>query len=845
MQTQNKISSFLGLSDQEVKQKLKQFGENSVIKKKKSGPFLILLSKFRNPLFILLIGVSVVSYSMGQTTSALIILSMVFLSAILDFFNSYKSQTAVTKLLTRVATKVNVVRNGVKQEINFSQVVPDDIVYLSAGSIIPADCQVLESDDFFVNQSSLTGESIPVEKVYYETAMTKTGPENDNTVFMGTSVVSGFATVKVLSTGLNTEFGKIAESLNKNDQKTDFEISITKFSIFVMKVMFFMVSFVFIVFLVKNANHLNKTIILEAFAFALAITIGVTPDMLPAIITLCLAKGSQAMAKKDVIVKHLSSIENFGSMDFLCTDKTGTLTQDHISLVRHIDVMGKVSSKVLELGFLTSCFHTGVQNPLDNAINEQKVSNLNKYEKVDEIPYDFLRKRSSMVVNNNGHRLLICKGAPEEVIKICSHLELNNQISLINQQTDSIKKQFESLSKEGFRVLAICYKEVPNDTATNYSKEQENKMTFAGFLAFLDPAKEDVKITIDELNQLGIKIKILTGDNDLLTRKICTDIGLKITGVVTGMELAKMSDKDLEKIIIDTNIFARITPDQKERIILTLKKLGKSVGYLGDGINDAPALRVADVGISVNNAVDIAKETAGIILLKKNLESLKDGVIEGRKTFHNTLKYVLMGLSSNFGNMFSMMGASAFLPFLPMLPSQVLFNNLVYDLSQLSLPTDKVDEDDLLKPAHWDLKFIRNYMLVFGLMSSIFDFLTFFLLYFVYHLTEHQFQTGWFIESIATQIFVIYIIRTKKIPFLQSNPSRALLITTSFAVVTSWLWQYTPFGHLMQFDVLPTYIMVIISSYVLIYLLLVEIVKRIFYRFNRKHQSRHPQVAMV
>ena len=821
-----------GLSAKEVDLLLRQYGENTVIKKRRIGPLLVFLEKLKNPLLILLVIISIASLSLGQKASATIVLMMVFLSAILDFFNSYKSQQAVEKLIAKVATRVFVLRDGEKKEIEARLIVPGDIIYLSAGNVIPADCALLESDDFFVNQSSLTGESIPVEKVVIKNTVDshELNIERFDLVFMGTSVVSGFATVKVLRTGLNTEFGKIAAEMNRAEPKTDFEISITKFSIFIMRLVFYMVSFVFLIYLFKNSENLNKDIILEAFTFALAITIGVTPDMLPAIITVCLAKGSQMMEKKGVIVKHLSSIENFGSMDILCTDKTGTLTQDHIALVKFINYKGIDSGKVLEYGYLSSIYHTGIDNPLDNAIKEFKKLKISQYRKVDEIPYDFTRKRSSMVVRAGDKKYLITKGAPEEILNICTRYELDNKIGFLKDKRREIEKRFSALSNEGFRVLAISYKEIDNNKTRVYEKEVETDMIFLGYLAFLDPPKDGVIKIIEDLRQFGIEIKILTGDNEILASKICRDIGIAITGVLTGKEIRGMNDFELLKHAKKANIFARITPDQKERIIMVLKKSGKSVGYLGDGINDAPALRVADVGISVNNAVDIAKETAGIILMRKNLDSLKDGVIEGRKTFHNTLKYVLMGLSSNFGNMFSMMGASAFLPFLPMLPSQILFNNFIYDISQFSLPTDRVDSNELLKPAHWDIKFIRSYMTVFGLISSIFDFLTFYLLYFVFHLSEHQFQTGWFIESIATQILVIYIIRTKRIPFIESSPSKALLATTLAAVAFAWFVQFTFLGKLLQFDQLPLRIMMIIVGYVVIYLALVELVKRVFYR---------------
>ncbi len=833
-----------GLSGAEAAMLLKQYGENLVVKKKKTGPFFIFFGKLTSPLFLLMIGISLVSLAVGQRTSALIVLAMIFLSATLDFLNTYKSQKVVEKLIAQVATKTIAIRDGEKTEIDVKEVVPGDLLFLSAGNVIPADCRVAQSDDFFVNQSSLTGESIPTEKTAAaEGRPAETTPDNPGFVFMGTSVVSGFATVEVLTTGAATEFGKVASELNKADPKTDFEINITKFSIFVMKVIFYMVSFVFVVYLIKNASHLTRSVILEAFTFALAITIGVTPDMLPAIITICLSRGSQLMAKKQVIVKQLSSIENFGSMDILCTDKTGTLTQDQIALVRYEDYAGHGSKNVLELGHLSSHFHSGAKNPLDTAVNDYREIDVSDYEKIDEIPYDFYRKRSSMIVEKEGGRLLISKGAPEEIIKICDFCELEGKKSEIKSVRAAIVKRFDDLSREGFRVLGLCYKELPADGTNTYGKEAESEMIFAGYLAFLDPPKEGVAETISQLKDLGVEVKILTGDNDLLAQKICRDIGIEISGVLTGPELSGMNDFDLEKKIIEANIFARVTPLEKERIILLLKKIGKTVGYLGDGINDAPALKAADVGISVNNAVDIAKDTADLILMEKSLESLKDGVVEGRKTFHNTLKYVLMGLSSNFGNMFSMMGAVTFLPFLPMLPAQVLFNNFVYDASQFSLPTDAVDEDELIKPAHWDLKFIRSYMIVFGWMSSIFDFLTFFLLFYVYHLTEHQFQTGWFIESIATQIFVIYIIRTKKIPFLQSRPSRALFLTTFLAVVIAWSVQFTALGPLMQFERLPFTIMAIIASYVLIYLGLVEIAKRIFYRFHNRAVAKQRMEA--
>jgi len=831
-----------GLSRIEASRRLKQFGENTVFQKRKMGAFLVFFDKLKNPLFILMIIVSMVSFFLGATSSAIIVIMMVLLSVVLDFSNTYRSQKTVENLAAKVATKVTAIRDDKKMQIDFKNVVPDDILLLSAGDVVPADCRILESDDFFVNQSSLTGESVPVEKVVLQ-SKDEISPENQNCVFMGSSVVSGFAYVLVLKTGINTEFGKIAKALNSEEPKTDFEINMMKFGIFVVKLIFFMVCFVFVFYLVKNATQLDRMVIIEAFTFAIAITIGVTPDMLPAIMTICLSRGSQLMAKKEVIVKHLASIENFGSMDILCTDKTGTITKDKITLIKYLDYCGNESKKVLELGYLTSHFHTGVRNPLDGAIEEFRKISIRDYKKIDEIPYDFTRKRSSMVVEKNGKRILISKGAPEEILKISKYYEMSGSLSDDKKISKTIEKRFNDLSAQGFRVLAVCYREIESDKKKTYSKDDEKNMIFSGFLAFLDPPKEDAKKILDEMEKLGIEVKILTGDNELLAQKICQDIGIEIKGVLTGKQMNKMNDIELQKNIMNINIFARVTPEQKEKIILLLKKSGKSVGYLGDGINDAPALKAADVGISVNNAVETAKDTADIILMRKSLESLRDGVIEGRKTFNNTIKYILMGLSSNFGNMFSMMGAVTFLPFLPLLPGQILFNNFIYDVSQFSLPSDSVDEDELVRPAHWDLKFIKKYMIVFGLVSSIFDFLTFFFLYFVYHLSEHAFQTGWLIESIATQTFVIYIIRTKKIPFLQSRPSRALLITTFLAVLAVWLTPFTFLGEMLRLERLPGKVMLVISGFVVIYLILVEIIKRIFYKWHFAKMKKEKLLA--
>jgi Mg2+-importing ATPase len=816
-----------GLSSGEARERLKQFGENNVSGKTKFRPLVALIKRFNSPLLLILIVASLISFFLGESVNAIILLLMVFISAILDFVNTYKSEKAIGKLLSKVEVTATVIRDSKKKEISIKKIVPGDIIFLSAGDVVPADCRVLENDDFFVNQSVLTGESFPVEKIFeaneYESKLLS--PEKNNLVFMGTSVVTGFATVLALRTGKGTEFGRIAESLIKAELETDFEKNIRKFSFFIMQLAIFLVGFVFL------ANAFLGHGWLTSFIFAVAIAIGLTPELLPIIISVSLSRGSVKMAEKDVIVKNLPSIQNFGSMNILCTDKTGTLTKNKIELIKYFDAFGQVNEIILTYAYLNSYYHSGIQNPLDNAIRKYRELNIVAYKKIDEIPFDFERKRQSIVVEKNKQRILITKGAPEEVFKVCILYQKDNQILPFDFELKKIvSDQFIKLSQEGFRILAVASKEVDHELKTIYSKSEEQEMIFLGFIVFLDPPKETVAETIKDLKNLGIELKIVTGDNELLTEKICRDINLEIRGVITGDQIDKFSDKKLQKLSLKTTIFARITPEQKERIILNLKKAGQVVGYLGDGINDAPALKAADVGISVNNAVDVAKETADIILLQKNLNVLKDGVIEGRKTFNNTMKYIMMGLSSNFGNMFSMMGASIFLPFLPMLPAQVLFTNLIYDASQLSLPSDKVDEDDIKKPTAWSIKFIRRYVLVIGPISSLYDFLTFILLFFILRFGESMFQTGWFIESIATEIFVVYIIRTKKLPFFQSKPSLMFFLNTFLAVVFAWAVPYTFIGHYLKFTPLPFYVLIIIFGMVVTYLILVEFVKRWFYK---------------
>ncbi len=811
----------LGLTSAEAQRRLLKYGTNTIYKRKRMRPIVAFLSKFNSPLLIILIITAIASFFLGEHANSIIILLMVLLSATLDFFNSYRSEQAVAHLTDRVATSATVLRDGKKREIEFPLLVPGDVIFLSAGDVVPADSEVIEADDFFVNQAALTGESFPIEKY---TAKDNPKEQSETIVFMGTSVVTGFATAVIRLTGPTTEFGKIAERLSQAPIETDFDKGIKNFSYFIMRVTITLVLFVLLIHIFIGNN------ILETFLFAVAVAVGITPELLPMIISVSLSRGSMVMAKKDVIVKHLPAIQNFGSMNVLCTDKTGTLTEDKIVMVNYLDSFGTLFEPIFLYSYLTSAFHTGVKSPLDAAIAEHKKIDITSYSKIDEIPFDFERKRGSIVVEHDGKSILITKGTPEDVLAVCVSCEKDAGVCPFDPDLfATIHKRYESLSAEGFRVLGVAIKEIPLERRA-YTKEEETGMTFLGFLIFLDPPKPTAGEAIKDLSTLGIEVKILTGDSDILTRKICSDIGLPIRGMLVGTEIEAMNDVELMQHAKDTTIFARINPEQKERIILALKRMGFVVGYLGDGINDAPALRAADVSISVNNAVDVAKETAEIILLKKSLHVLRDGIIEGRKTFHNTMKYILMGLSSNFGNMLSMTAASLFIPFLPMLPAQILLNNFLYDTSQVTLPTDAVDTHDVQIPPKWDLPFLKKFMLVFGLMSSLFDFITFGLLFFVFKLSENQFQTGWFIESLATQVFVIYIIRTKKVPFFQSSPSKYLFATTAAAVAIGWVIPFTPLGRYFTFGTLPIPILLAVMLTVFVYLLSVEFAKRIFYK---------------
>jgi P-type Mg2+ transporter len=803
-----------GLSSAEATNRLRQYGPNIIATHKKNAWWKELLQHFKSPLVILLLIATAISYSVGETINASIIFVMVIASVAIDFYQERDARNAAEKLKQTVKTKVTVLRNGMEQEILPQDLCIGDIILLNAGKIVPADARIIMAKDFFVNQSSLTGESFPGEK-HPDTIPEAANDLStmDNIVFMGSSVITGTAKAIVVKTGAATEFGKIAEKLTAREEETDFSRGMRDFGYLIMKVTVALVLFIFLI------NALMKQNILESFMFAIAIAVGLTPELLPMIMSLTMSKGSLQMAKKGVIVKHLSAIPNFGSMEVLCTDKTGTLTEDKIKLIKCVDSTGNDSDKVFQLAYLNSFFQTGIKNPLDDAILLHKTLDISSYHKIDEIPFDFYRKRMSVVVQEKQNQLLlICKGAPEEMLKVCTQSK---------DFIDSAVKQYELLSADGFRVLAIAVKNISSQL--KFSKLDETELSFEGFIAFLDPPKEDANDVIRELAGIGVEVKIITGDNHLVTQKICSEIGLPIKGLMQGYEMDTITDDALRRRVVNTTIFTRFSPDQKNRIIEALKANHRAVGYMGDGINDAPSLKAADIGISVNSATDVAKESADIILTEKDLLVLKEGILEGRKTFGNTMKYVLMGLSSNFGNMFSVAAATLFLPFLPMLPVQILINNFLYDTSQVAIPSDNVDETYIARPQRWNLKMIYSYMFIYGITSSVFDFLTFWLLYKYFAVNEAQFRTGWFMESLATQILVVFIIRTQHTPFAASKPSIKLIASTLICLSIGWLLPYLPFAGKIGFEILPWSILVYIVILVMAYLFCAELVKRFIY----------------
>ncbi|WP_136514865.1 magnesium-translocating P-type ATPase [Geomonas edaphica] len=814
-----------GLDSAEASLRLARFGPNLIHGERKKALFLQFISKFKNPLVIILLTASALSAFTGDATSFIIIGIIVLVSVTLDFVQEYRAGQAADRLRQSVTVRGQVLRDGGVLDIAFAEMVPGDVVLLAAGDLVPGDGRLLEAKDFFVNQALLSGEAFPVEKSPAELPDEPEVLAAVNSVLMGTSVVSGTAKVLICSTGQETELGRIADTLLAKAPPTAFEEGTHRFGILIMRMTVLLVLFVLLV----NAYFHRPW--LESFLFAVALAVGLTPELLPMVVSVTLSRGALRMAANKVIVKRLGSIHNLGSMDVFCTDKTGTLTEARIHLERHLDPSGKESQRVLELAYYNSYFETGLKSTLDDAILEHGEIVVSGWKKIDEVQFDFERRRISVLLDNGANRLLVVKGAPEDILRLSVRYETDGGTQshpLDTAARSGIDAQFEALSREGFRVLGIASRQVGPDHPHAVVGD-ESELVFAGFAAFLDPPKVSAKAALAGLAADRVSVKIITGDNELVTQNIFSQLGLPVTGVLTGAEMQRLDDPALSARAEQVNLFCRVSPAQKNRIILALKRRGHVVGYLGDGINDAPSLHSADVGISVESAVDVAKAAADMILLEQDLGVLHAGVLEGRRTFGNIMKYIMMGTSSNFGNMFSMAGASLFLPFLPMLPVQILLNNLLYDVSELPIPLDRVDDDDLSHPRHWDMNFIRNFMLAVGPVSSIFDFLTFYVMLEVFHAGEALFHTGWFVESMATQVLVIFIIRTRKNPFL-SRPNPWLVFFALMTVTVAVMLPFTPMGVHLGFVAPPAFFFLILTSILLAYLLSVEVVKRLFFR---------------
>ena len=810
-----------GLPVREAQERLKTHGHNALEVRERMTAWRLLFDQFKSPLVLILLFAAVVSALLQEYVDAAIVLAIVVGSALLSFIQEYNASAAVEKLRARVKIKATVLRGGQQQTIPADEVVPGDVVLLSAGSLVPADGMVLEAKDFFVSQAVLTGETFPVEKRPGEVAAHASLPERTNCVFMGTSVRTGSARVLIVETGARTAFGRIAQRLELRPPETEFERGIRQFGFLLTQAMTVLVLVVF------AANVYLQKPVVDSLLFSVALAVGLAPELLPAIITINLSKGSQKMAARGVIVRRLAAIENFGSMDVLCTDKTGTLTLGIVQLDGALDVNGQPSPDVFRNTYLNAHFQTGLTNPLDEAILSQARPDIGDVVKVDEIPYDFVRKRMSVVVEENGQSLLIAKGALETVLAVCSQVQVDgNALPLDLARQGDILKRYEDWSGKGFRVLGVATKRVPKQAV--YQRSEERELTFCGFLLFFDPPKPDASKAIADLCAMGVALKVITGDNDLVARHTADAVGMQVTGLLTGAQLDELHDEALWHLAQRTNVFAEVDPNQKERIILALQKTGHVVGYMGDGINDAPALHAADVGISVDTAVDVAKEAADFVLLERDLEVLKHGIIEGRCTFANTLKYVFTTISANFGNMLSMAGASAFLPFLPLLPKQILLNNFLSDFPAMTIASDNVDPELVERPRRWDMKFIRNFMLVFGAVSSVFDYLTFGTLLFVVRASPEQFRTAWFIESLLTELFVALVVRTRR-PFFKSRIGKYLWLSTLAVAAVTLVVPYLPFGGLLGFVPLPIPLMLTILGITLGYVLATEVAKKHFY----------------
>lgn len=808
-----------GLRSLEARRRLKIVGVNETTGTTQVAGLVQFLRLFLSPLVIILLIASLVTAILGDILNASIIVLIVLLGLILNFIQTYRSQQAVERLRSGVAPLASVRRDGIWQELPRRELVPGDVIRLTAGDLVPADARLFQTVDLHVQQAALTGESFPVVKnAEVEEGMPQIIAEAQNGVFLGTSIVSGTAIAVITTTGRRTAFGDIVERLRHRPPETDFERGIRHFSFLIMQTIFGLVLFVFLIGVLFHHN------LFESVLFAIALAVGLTPEFLPMITTVTLGKGASRMARQKVIVRHLESMQNFGSMDILCSDKTGTLTSGAMKVDQALDLTGQSSEHAFLLAYINSSYETGIRSPLDEAILQHQYLDVKAYKKQAELPFDFERRRLSVVTREGGNCLLITKGAPESMLGICVQYEGDGVLRpLLTEDRERAARLYQHLSAQGFRVLAVAFRSIEMRKAYHLSDERD--LVLAGFVAFADPPLADAADAIQALAHDGVQVKILTGDNEQVTRHVCSLVGLPADSIILGKDLEHMSDSALGHIVERTHVFARVSPAQKNRIILALKRRQHVVGFLGDGINDAPSLHAADVGISVTSATDVARDAADIVLLERGLGVLHRGILEGRKAFGNVVKYLLMGTSSNFGNMFSMAGAFLFLPFLPMLPTQILLNNFLYDLAQVTIPTDRVDAGFMRKPQHWNIRLIRNCMLFIGPLSSMYDFLTFFLMLTVFHAQAPLFHTGWFVESLATQTLVLFVIRTAGNP-LRSRPSKPLAITTSLVVALGLLLPFTPLATSLGFVPLPGLFFLLLAAMTVTYLLLVELVKR-------------------
>jgi Mg2+-importing ATPase len=816
-----------GLTTPEVDLRLAKFGPN-VLAVHQVRASVVLWRQLKNPILILLLGAALISGLTGGGTNAIIIAVIVLLSVGLGFFNEFRAAVAMSSLRSKISQNATVRRDGNTLEVPVTALVPGDVIALSLGGLVPSDVRLLSVDEFECDEGVLTGESMPAPKSV--AAVTVMGaPSLTNCAYMGTIAHQGSALGVVVVTGTRTAFGRIATGLADNQGQSAFETGLSKFSRFLFLVAALLTVFIF------AANIILSRPLIEALLFSLAIAVGIAPEMMPAIVTVSLSSGSRALAERKVLVKRLVAIEDLGNIEILFTDKTGTLTEGVITFEHALDAHNGASDRPLLLGLLCNESTMTPKGPvggnaLDQALwiaaaglaHDDVTREAATYQRIDELPFDHERQMASVLIRDAGGTCsIVTKGAPEVILERCVGV------------TDAIRSALDTLFTDGERVVAVASRS--SDQTETVSAADEAGLTFEGFLAFADKPKSDAGESLAKLERLGIEVKIITGDNGQVAAKVCRDIGLVCAGVLSGADLEKLSDDQLATAIPATTVFARINPDQKSRIIEVARRTGRDVAFLGDGVNDAVALHHADVGISVDSGTDVAKDAADVVLLDKDLGVLAEGVMEGRRIFSNTMKYVLMATSSNFGNMFSAAGASVFLSFLPMLPSQILLNNLLYNAGQLVIPTDRVDPEALARPAAWDLKYIRRFMSVFGPISSIFDFLTFYVMLSLLHAGHVEFRTGWFVESIATQTLVVYVIRTRRVPFFRSRPSMAMLLVPTGAALVGALLPYTGLAHLLGFSVLPTTFFVLLFAMVVVYLLLVEGAKSWFFRRRTPH----------